>query len=183
MDSAALLSAPQATLMKTITQGIFAHNLDWSMLGTGLVVGTLVIIGDQILGKLGAKLRIPALAVGLGLYLPPSITVATVIGSILSLIVKRRRAAQGFLKDNADQPGNRGILIASGFIVGESLAGVAMAIVVLFSLSMGHSDTPLSLSGLLNGLLGRGFSTLQMTLSLAVFVGACLVFYKKSTRQ
>lgn len=183
MDTAALLSAPQATLMKTITQGIFSHNLDWSMLITGLVVGVLVIIGDQILGKLGSKLRISALAVGLGLYLPPSITAAIIVGSLLNLAVKRRRTALGFLKGGVEEHSNRGILIASGFIVGESLTGVVLAIVVLVSLSMGYSDTPLSLGGLMTGVFGGGFSTIQVLLSLAVFVGACFVFYKKSTSK
>ncbi|MDR1124954.1 MAG: oligopeptide transporter, OPT family [Deltaproteobacteria bacterium] len=181
MDTAALLSAPQATLMKTVTQGIFSHNLDWSMLGTGLAVGALVIIGDRILGKFGSKLRISALAVGLGLYLPPSITAAIIVGSFLNLAVKRRRAARGLLKGGTDEHSNRGILIASGFIVGESLTGVVLAIVVLVSLSMGYSDTPLSLANLFAGLFGGSFSTLRVALSLLVFVGACTVFYKKST--
>lgn len=183
MDTSALLSAPQATLMKTITQGIFSHNLDWSMLGTGLAVGALVIIGDQVLGKLGSRLRISALAVGLGLYLPPSITAAIIVGSFLNLAVKRRRTALSFLKGRAEEHSNRGILIASGFIVGESLTGVVLAIVVLASLSMGYSDAPLSLSGLFGRLFGGSFSSVQTVLSLLVFVGACTVFYKKSIRN
>ncbi len=182
MNPADVLSAPQATLMMTVTQGIFGHNLDWSMLAVGVLVGAVVIAVDTVLGKTGGKVRIPALAVGLGIYLPPSITAAIVIGSLLSFAVNRslraKDARQGTLRAESNK---RGVLITSGFIVGESLMGVVLAILILVSLSMGYGDAPFSLDGALNGLLNGDFAALRQAVSIAVFIIVCVVFYRKST--
>ena len=180
MDAGSMLSAPQATLMMTVTQGIFAHNLDWNMLLAGIVVGVCVIIADQALGLFKAPFRISALAVGLGIYLPPSVTAAIIVGSLLNLAVNRRLKAK-----NAAQTGSehnkKGVLIASGFIVGESLMGVVIAIAVLVSLSMGYGESPFGIEGLLAGMFGANAGAAVTGLSVLVFVGICAVFYRKST--
>ncbi|MDR2162134.1 MAG: oligopeptide transporter, OPT family [Desulfovibrio sp.] len=179
MDASSMLAAPQATLMMTITQGIFSNNLDWAMLLTGLVVGVVTIGADLALARLKSPLRVSALAVGLGIYLPPSITAATIIGSLLNLAVNLRLRKKG---ENAHSGQNkRGVLIASGFIVGESLTGVALAIAVLISLSMGRGDSPFGLDSMLSGLLGSGFTTARDMASLLMFAAVCALFYKKST--
>ncbi len=182
MNPADVLSAPQATLMMTVTQGIFGHNLDWSMLGIGLLVGTGVICLDAILGKKTRSMRLPALAVGLGIYLPPNITAAIIIGSLISLAVNSRLKAKD-ARDNTSrfETNKRGVLIASGFIVGESLMGVALAILILVSLSLGFSDSPFSIEPTLTALLGGSFGTIHEMAGLLVFAVTCFVFYKKST--
>ncbi len=178
MNPADVLSAPQATLMMTVTQGIFGHNLDWSMLAVGVLVGAIVIALDTMQGKTGSKMRIPALAVGLGIYLPPSITAAIIIGSLLRFAVNRSLKAKDARLGTARAESNkRGVLIASGFIVGESLMGVVLAILILVSISMGYGDAPFSLSGLLAGY----FPALRQAASILVFVIVCVVFYRKST--
>ena len=182
MDPGGMLSAPQATLMMTITQGIFAQNLDWSMLLIGIGVGIAVIAGDQFLARLRFSIRISALAVGLGIYLPPSITSAIVIGSLLSFAVSRRRKSKGKDSEEDDiEHGNQGVLVASGFIVGESLMGVALAIAVLISISMGYGESPFSIDGLLSGAFGANAGMMVNILTVAVFAAVCTVFYKKST--
>ncbi len=181
MNPADVLSAPQATLMMTVTQGIFGHNLDWSMLGIGLLVGAIVIGVDAVLYKRGCGMRIPALAVGLGIYLPPTIPAAIIIGSLLSVAVNRGLKARDARQNTSRAENNkRGVLIASGFIVGESLMGVALAILILASLYLGHGDSPLSLEPSLTSLLGGNFAAIQEAGGLLVFVVACGVFYKKS---
>lgn len=172
MDISGLLSAPQASLMMTVTKGIFARNLDWDMFLIGLGVGLTIIAVDLALAKTRCAFRIPALAVGLAIYLPAEITMAIFVGSILNLLVKSHRNG----KNN-----KRGVLIASGFIVGESLTGVAIAIAVLLSLAAGGGDAPFSLAGLMGNLLGDSFEPLKNGVSLLAFLTVCAIFYRKST--
>ena len=77
------LPAPQATLISALAQGVIGGNLEWKMIGIGALVGVGLILLDTILGALN-KLRIPPLAVGIGIYLPMSATFAVVVGSVLS---------------------------------------------------------------------------------------------------
>lgn len=177
MDASGLLSAPQATLMKTIATGIFSHDLDWSMLGIGLVTGGIVILLDIALKLTRAPFRISALAVGLGIYLPPHITAAIIVGSLLNVAVKKHLGSKG----RAMSENSRGVLVASGFIVGESLTGVVLAIAVLGSLYAGRGDAPFSLAGLMGNLVGGSFEAVRTTLSLLVFALICAVFYRRAT--
>lgn len=182
MDLTDMLSAPQATLMMTVTEGIFAHNLDWNMLIIGLAVGASVIGVDLALSRLRIQTRISALAVGLGIYLPPSITAAIIIGSFMSLFVHRRMKAKDARDHTAhDEHNKKGVLIASGFIVGESLTGVVLAIAVLLSLSMGYGDEPFGLDALLSGIFGGNLAMVQNAASILVFAAICAIFFRKST--
>ena len=181
MDPAEALAAPQATLMLTVVKGIFSHNLDWGMILLGAALGIAIILADCILGKLGGKLRVSALAVGLGIYLEPTAVAAIIVGSVLSVCIKRRlRAKDAATGGHETERNKKGVLIASGFIVGESLTGVLLAIAVLASLSLGYGDAPFALDGILSGLFG-GFEPVRTGASALVFVAACALFYKKST--
>jgi putative OPT family oligopeptide transporter len=116
------LPAPQATLISALAQGVIGGNLEWNMIGIGALVGVGLILLDTVLGAM-KKLRIPPLAVGIGIYLPMSATFAVVVGSVLSHWYDRRART-------APNPGRAerlGTLVASGLIVGESLWGVLNA--------------------------------------------------------
>src|SRR5207244_8689870 len=67
------LPAPQATLISALAQGVIGGKLEWKMLGIGALIGVGLVLADEILGVL-KKLRIPPLAVGIGIYLPMSAT-------------------------------------------------------------------------------------------------------------
>ena len=74
MDPSQALGAPQATLMTTIAQGIFSSTLDWNYILIGIVVGIIAIITDRLLKHFSkGKLSLPPLAVGMGIYLPPTL--------------------------------------------------------------------------------------------------------------
>ncbi|WP_323175986.1 OPT/YSL family transporter, partial [Neisseria cinerea] len=84
MDAAQALAAPQATLMTTIASGIFAHNLEWAYIFTGIAIGAVLIVVVLVLKKSsGGKLALPVLAVGMGIYLPPSVNMPIVAGAVL----------------------------------------------------------------------------------------------------
>lgn len=148
MDAAQALAAPQATLMTTIASGIFAHNLEWAYIFTGIAIGAVLIAADLVLKKSsGGKLALPVLAVGMGIYLPPSVNMPIVAGAVLAAVLKhiigkKAENREGRLK-NADRIGT---LFAAGLIVGESLIGVIMAFIIAFSVTNGGSDAPLALN-------------------------------------
>jgi putative OPT family oligopeptide transporter len=116
------LPAPQATLISALSQGVIGGNLEWKMIGIGAVVGVGLILLDTLLGALN-KLRIPPLAVGIGIYLPMSATFAVVCGAVLSYWYDRRIRHMR----NPERAERLGTLVASGLIVGESLWGVINA--------------------------------------------------------
>ncbi|HEX7335220.1 MAG TPA: oligopeptide transporter, OPT family [Pyrinomonadaceae bacterium] len=116
------LPAPQATLISALAKGVIGGSLEWKMIGIGALVGVGLILLDTLLGALN-KLRIPPLAVGIGIYLPMSATFAVVIGSVLSYWYNgiARKSS------NPERTERLGTLVASGLIVGESLWGVLNA--------------------------------------------------------
>ena len=130
------LPAPQATLISALAQGVIGGGLQWDMIGIGALIGVGLILLDAALGAMG-KLRIPPLAVGIGIYLPMSATFAVIVGAVLSHWYDRRvRTAP-----NPERAGRLGTLVASGLIVGESLWGVVNAgLIVALS-----NDAPIAL--------------------------------------
>jgi len=116
------LPAPQATLISALAQGVIGGSLAWKMLGIGALVGVGLVLLDAALGAAG-KLRIPPLAVGIGIYLPMSATFAVVVGAVLSHWYDKRVRSS----PNPERAERLGTLVASGLIVGESLWGVLNA--------------------------------------------------------
>lgn len=174
MDTSSALAAPQANLMSTIAQGIFNHNIEWSYIAFGVVVGVFIIIIDKILRKNG-NLSLPPLAVGIGIYLPSSVNIPLVIGGILKYFVMRYLANKYQNNSHKNEKiaahEQKGTLFASGLIVGESIFGVIIAAITVFSVSMGGSESPLELSFLNihnNELLG-----------LIFFIGVIVYFIKR----
>ncbi|KXV79833.1 peptide transporter, partial [Gluconobacter japonicus] len=115
MDPTRALAAPQPALMAAIAKGILTHDLDWLMLEIGAAIGIVLVVADMLLKR--RNLSLPPLAVGMGIYLPADVSVTIAIGAGLGWLLRR------FPKD-------QGTMIASGFIVGESLVGVAVAAIV-----------------------------------------------------
>ncbi|HXF38111.1 MAG TPA: oligopeptide transporter, OPT family [Blastocatellia bacterium] len=154
------LPAPQATLISALAQGVIGGSLDWKMIGIGALVGVGLILLDTTLGAM-KKLRIPPLAVGIGIYLPMSATFAVVVGAVISHWYDRRARAM----PNPDRADRLGTLVASGLIVGESLWGVINAgLIVGFS-----KDAPI-------GLVPEDFAFAPW-LGLLGFVGAIVWLY------
>ncbi len=177
MDLTQVLAAPQASLMTTIARGIFSHQLDWTMIFIGLVLGAIIIITDLILAKRHSKFRLPALAVGLGIYLPPSVTTPIFVGTLLSWIIKRYTYANA-KRNNLDpkvqfkKVDRKAALIASGLIVGESLIGVILAVVIVISITNGGSDAPLAIF--------NNLGNIPQYLGLFVFIFICWLFIRRA---
>jgi putative OPT family oligopeptide transporter len=172
MDPAQALAAPQATLMQQIASGIFSGALEWTMLGLGVLLGVGVIVADVALRRAGRG-ALPPLAVGLGIYLPPTIGLTLAVGAALGWSLQRglRSAKVRLGADWAAAAEERGLLLASGLIVGESLMGLLLAALIGFS----GQDAPLAL-------VGEGFAP-AMWLGLLYFGGLCVFFYRSVLRR
>jgi putative OPT family oligopeptide transporter len=154
------LPAPQATLISALAQGVIGGRLEWKMIGIGAIVGVGLIVVDAALGAM-KKLRIPPLAVGIGIYLPMSATFAVIVGAVLSHWYDGRTKSM----PNPERAERLGTLVASGLIVGESLWGVINAGLIV-SLS---KDAPI-------GLVPDTFP-LAPWLGVIGFVGAIVFLY------
>ncbi len=130
------LPAPQATLISALAEGVIGGDLEWTMIGIGVLVGIGLILLDLALGAMN-KIRIPPLAVGIGIYLPMSATFAVVVGAVISYLYDRRIRKL----PNPERADRLGTLVASGLIVGESLWGVVLAGLIVAT----SNDAPIGL--------------------------------------
>ncbi|HVF93912.1 MAG TPA: oligopeptide transporter, OPT family [Sphingomonas sp.] len=160
------LAAPQAALISALAKGVLGGDLNWAMIGIGALIGVGVIALDEILGRLG-KLRLPPLGIGLGVYLPMAVTLPVVIGAVIGSLYDRwadRRSDPEYAR-------RMGVLTATGMIVGESLWGVAFAVIVYTT----NSDAPLAL-------VGDGFATQALLGGTVAFLALVWAVYRY-TRQ
>jgi putative OPT family oligopeptide transporter len=123
------LPAPQAGLISSLAQGVIAADIDWSLIRMGAMIGVGIILLDWILSRGTKHMRIPPLAVGLGIYLPTASTLMIVVGAIAGWFFDR--AADRTPKPKSTK--ELGVLLASGLIVGESTIGVVLSAIVVFS--------------------------------------------------
>ncbi len=77
------LPAPQAGLISSLAQGVITANIDWSLIRIGALIGVGIIVLDEILARTTKHMRVPPLAVGLGIYLPTASTLMIVVGTIV----------------------------------------------------------------------------------------------------
>ncbi len=130
------LAAPQAGLISALAKGVLSGDANWRMLGYGVAAGVVLIVLDELLGRL-KLLRLPPLGVALGIYLPMAVILPTVLGSVIGFFYDRWARTS----TNPDVAERMGTLTATGMIVGESLWGVAFAVIVYFT----GKDAPLAL--------------------------------------
>jgi putative OPT family oligopeptide transporter len=133
------LDAPQATLISTLAKGVIAHDLNWTLLGYGALIGLGLVLVDIILRKSSnGRFSLPPLGVGLAIYLPSAVTAPVVVGALAGWIYEKVVA-----KDRMAEPAKRlGVLVASGFIVGESLFNVALAVLIVATQKASPLEVP-----------------------------------------
>jgi len=119
------LSAPQATLMQSVAEGVFQDNLPWTMVIIGTIIGIIIILLDIRQERNGSDFRIPILAVAVGIYLPIELSVPIFIGGMISHIGNRNGATE-VTKRN-------GLLLSSGLITGEAIMGILVAVPIFIT--------------------------------------------------
>jgi putative OPT family oligopeptide transporter len=106
------LPAPQATLMKTVIEGVLAGSLPWGLVGTGATLALSAIL-----------MGLPGLAFAVGIYLPLGSLTPIFVGGVVRHLVEARRKGPAPESDP-------GVLASSGMIAGEGLVGVTIAFVL-----------------------------------------------------
>jgi putative OPT family oligopeptide transporter len=157
------LPAPQAGLISSLAQGVIAANIDWSLIRIGGLIGIGIILLDEILARATKHMRVPPLAVGLGIYLPTQSTLMIIVGAIVGWFFEQR--ADRTPKPEATK--QLGVLLASGLIVGESIIGVILSAIVVFS----GRAAPLAL-------VGPGFETAGIFIGGAAFAAITFILYR-----
>ncbi|MCE3047474.1 OPT family oligopeptide transporter [Helicobacter kayseriensis] len=163
MSESNALSAPQALLMSSIAEGIFKSTLDWLHIALGAILGIFLITINFLLQK--RKFSLPPLAIGMGIYLPPIVTIPIFFGALLAHFMQKN-----IPQDKQQTFKRRGILLSSGLIVGESLMGMVLAGAIVISIGNGGDGN----------LFDFNFLTQGMTeiLGFAFFVFALFFIYR-----
>ncbi len=114
------LSAPQATLMKLIVEGVVENNLPWGLILSGVFIAVLCELS-----------QIPILPFAIGIYLPVHISACIMVGGIVRLCFEKLK------KDESRKTEiiNNGTLFCSGLIAGEGLGGVILAALAVIGVS------------------------------------------------
>lgn len=112
------LAAPQATLMKIVTEGVLNGNLPWSFVFLGVFSAVVI----EILG-------LPSLAVAIGIYLPLELSSAIMLGGLLRWFIEKKNKA-------ATSESSNGVLFCSGLIAGEGIVGILLAVFAVAGVSL-----------------------------------------------
>ncbi len=178
MDANEVLSAPQATLMGSVAQGVFARNLEWNMIAIGALIAVAIIVTDEILKRRGSKFQMPVLAAAVGIYLPLELTVPIFVGGIIAYSVGRsikRRTVEmrtGDAEAMIATSERRGLLFASGIITGEALLGILLAV----PFAAAQSTDVLRLAP-------EGFETIASILGVLAFLSFAAWLYRVASRD
>lgn len=160
------LAAPQAALMSALAKGVFGGSLNWSLVGVGALTGVIAVALDETLAKTTTNLRLPPLAVGMGMYLPAALTLMIPIGAFLGRIYDSWARWSG---DDDERKKRLGVMLATGLIVGESLYGVLFAVIVATT----GKEEPLAM-------VGDGFRFASQPLGAIVFAGLLAWLYQRT---
>lgn len=113
----AQIAAPQATLMKTLIEGVMDGNVPWSL----IFIGAFIAIVIETMG-------ISSLTVAIGLYLPFGLNTAIMVGGLIRFLVEKKNK-------NSSSDNSKGILFCSGLIAGEGILGIVLAGIAICKLS------------------------------------------------
>ena len=130
------LSAPQATLMKMIVEGVMGGNLPWTL----VFIGVFIALAVELLG-------IPVLPFAIGLYLPIELSSCIMIGGILRWALEKKKYKSGEQKESAI---SNGVLCCSGMIAGEGLIGILLAVFAVVKVNGRSLAEYIDLSGSVN---------------------------------
>ncbi len=111
------LPAPQATLMKTVLDGVLEGNLRWDLVAIGAVISVIVFL-----------LKVPPLPFAVGVYLPLYTMMPVFFGGMIRHFIEKKYGGD---KELVQKGKDQGILLGSGFIAGEGLMGVVVAVIAV----------------------------------------------------
>lgn len=126
------ISAPQATLMKMVVEGVFGGNLPWNLVFAGAGIAIVVEI-----------LQIPVLPFAVGLYLPIHLSTPMVVGGLIRYYFEKKKMDS---EDERKKAIDKGVLYSSGLIAGEGLVGILLAVFAIIPFGAGTLGDAINLS-------------------------------------
>lgn len=152
------LKAPQATLFASITKALFGDGtLPVNMVIAGMVLGVVVLVIDGTVLK-NKKFRLHLMPLAVGIYLPVTLAYPILAGGLIRHWVEKKRTLEDESKD-------QGVLLSSGFIAGEAITGVLVALFLYFGGSVFD--------------FGLGQGTREL-ISIALFGGLAFYLYRSA---
>ncbi len=116
------LPAPQAGLMAQLAKGIVGGQMAWGLLIAGLAMGLA-------LKAAGAK---SVMLIAVGMYLPFDTSSAIFAGGVMKWVLERITSAEP--AERKAKIEETGTLLASGFIAGEAILGILLAVLSVSTL-------------------------------------------------
>ncbi len=163
------LAAPQATLISTLAKGVIGGDLKWDLIGYGALIGLALVALDFILKKSSnRKYSCAPLGVGLAIYLPSAVTSPVVVGAIAGYFFEKAMRN----KKHGEAASRLGVLVMSGFIVGESLFNVALAGLIVLT----NKGEPLAIANSMS-------EATTMLIALAVAGAVVVGLYRWSAKS
>ena len=101
------LTAPQATLMQSVAEGVFRGGLPWGMVLIGMGVAVAIIASDLALERRRSTFRVPVLAVAIGIYLPFELSVPILLGGVVAWFVQRAQRRRDWGSGEGGAEGDR----------------------------------------------------------------------------
>ena len=145
------LSAPQATVMATIARSVFQWDLNFLMFFIGVAIAIILILLD-----------LSVMAVAIGIYLPFTLTLPIMLGGGIKYLtewtIRRRvdrvrdidgKTRKGAIRRILGKTETDGILISSGLIAGEAVAGVLIALLYIGKIQPTVFKDPIAWTGFL----------------------------------
>ncbi len=133
------LKAPQAVMFKELVGGMFGHakHIPWDIVGYGAAIGVAIIVTDRLwLERRGARFRLHAMPVAVGMYLPWTVTFPILIGGVVSVLVRAWSRLRGDSEHGQMTVTHRGLLFCSGLVAGEAIMGILIAVLYLAQLDV-----------------------------------------------
>ena len=154
------LPAAQATLFASIVKALFGdESLPYDMVAYGALLGVGVLVLDAVLKFQNSSFRLHLMPLAVGIYLPVYLSVPILVGGLVRWAVERRRGAEARGNDS-------GILLSSGFIAGEAIMGILVALFIV-----------------MGWVKGGEVSVYNKYVSLIPFVAVALLLYHGASRR
>ena len=120
------LAAPQANAMAAVIKPLMSgQGAPWVLYGIGAVIALIL-----------DRCKVPALAFALGMFIPLELNIPLLVGGAVNWYVTTRSKDEAINKARGD----KGTLLASGFIAGGALMGVVSALLKFGGIEFDYSS-------------------------------------------
>ena len=120
------LAAPQANAMAAVIKPLMSgQGAPWILYGIGAVIALIL-----------DRCKVPALAFALGMFIPLELNIPLLVGGAVNWYVTTRSKYEAINKARGD----KGTLLASGFIAGGALMGVVSALLKFGGIEFDYSS-------------------------------------------